>query len=177
MLPHGRGYLLTLLPDKHEYSTLQLSFIYPYKQGAAVFKTILHATDMSENHFDLCRQSVDFAKSLGAEIYFLNVIETPTSLQLAQGLGFAELANPAKEDAQTVMSTIGDALNVPPSHLFVEVGSAYKHILAKISELNCDLVILGTHQQNLPSFLGSTAHAVVHHAPCAVLTIRTPKSE
>lgn len=139
-----------------------------------MYKNILHATDLSENHFDLCKKVVKLSESIGANLHFLHVIETPASLQLAQSLGFAELATPVKDGAQLVMTTLGDALNIPPVNLQVEIGSAYSHILDKIKELNIDLVILGSHSNNsMHTFLGSTAQAVVHHAPCDVLTMRS----
>ena len=139
-----------------------------------MYKKILHATDLRENHFELCQQVVTLAHSLGAELHFLHVVETPLSLQWAQSLGFAELARPVKEDAQTVMTTLGEALNIPASHLHVEVGSAYMGILETIKALGSDLLILGSHSAKaLPSFPGSTAHAVAHHAPCDILTMRS----
>lgn len=139
-----------------------------------MYKNILHASDLSENHFELCKKVVKLAQSIGANLYFLHVIETPASLQWAQSLGFAELAAPVKDGAQVVMSTLGDALNIQASNLHVEIGSAYSHILEKIKELEIDLVILGSHSDNsMHTFLGSTAQAVVHHAPCDVLTMRS----
>ncbi|MDP1603792.1 MAG: universal stress protein [Legionella sp.] len=138
-----------------------------------MYKHILHATDLSENHFNTCKKAIKLAESLGAKLYFLHVVEIPSSLQWAQSMGFAELAKPVTEGAQTVMGTLSDALKIPAANLFVETGSAYMHILSKIKELNCDLVILGGHAPNsLPAFMGSTAHAVLHHATCDVLTIR-----
>lgn len=138
-----------------------------------MYKNILHATDLSENHFDLCKKVVQLAHSLGANLHFLHVIETPASLQWAQSLGFAELAVPVKDGAQVVMTTLGDALNIPNDHLHVEIGSAYLHILEKIKVFGSDLVILGSHATNsMHTFLGSTAQAVVHHATCDVLTMR-----
>lgn len=138
-----------------------------------MYKTILHATDLSENHFDLCQKAVNLAHYLKAKLYFIHVIETPPSLQWAQSLGFAELATPVKDGALTVMSALGDALGIAPSHLHVEIGSTYLHILNKINELGCDLVILGSHTTGaLPTFQGSTAHALSHHARCDILTLR-----
>ncbi|STX29123.1 universal stress protein A UspA [Legionella beliardensis] len=143
-----------------------------------MYKTILHATDLSENHYNLCQQAVKLAQCFKASLHFLHVIETPASLQWAQSLGFAELATPVKDDAITTMATLGEALNIPLAHQHVEVGSAYSHILNKANELNCDLIIIGSHSRHsLPpflgsSFLGSTANTIVHHAPCAVLTLK-----
>jgi len=143
-----------------------------------MYKTILHATDLSEQHFELCKQANQFAEAIQARLHFLHVIEIPTSMQWAQSLGFAELETPSKEDAETVMASLGETFKIPPNNLHVEIGVAYQHILEKIKELNCDLVILGSNREYaLPTFLGSTTHAVMHHAPCDVLTMRSAEQE
>lgn len=138
-----------------------------------MYTNILHATDLSENHFEMCRQAIAIAESFHAKLYLLHVIQPPASLQLAQGLGFAEFDHPIKDDAEAVMRVLGEALNIPVDQQFVEIGSIKMNILEKVSELACNLIIIGSHMPSkLPAFLGSTAHAVVHHAPCDVLTLR-----
>ncbi len=138
-----------------------------------MYKTILHPTDLSGNHFHMCEQAVAIARCFQAKLYLLHVIEPPASLQLAQGLGFAEFDRPIKDDAIAVMNVLGDALNIPENQLFVEIGSVKMHVLEKAAELGCDLIMLGSHTPNKFSvFLGSTAHAVLHQAKCDVLTLR-----
>ena len=139
-----------------------------------MYTNILHATDLSENHFDICKKAMEIAKLFHAKFYLLHVIEPPASLQLAQGLGFAEFDHPVKDDAIAVMRVLGEALKIPVSQQFVEIGSIKMNVLEKVKELSCDLIILGSHTPSkLPTFLGSTAHAVVNKAPCDVLTLRT----
>ena len=139
-----------------------------------MYTNILHATDLSGNHFDMCKKAMAIAKLFDAKLYLLHVIEPPASLQLAQGLGFAEFDHPVKEDAIAVMRVLGDALNIPITQQFVEIGSIKMNVLEKVKELSCDLIILGSHTPSkFPTFLGSTAHAVVNKAPCDVLTLRT----
>ena len=138
-----------------------------------MYKRILHATDLSENHYHMCQQAVDIAACFHAKLYLLHVIEPPATLQLAQGLGFAEFEHPVKDDAKAVLRVLGEALNIPIDHQFVEIGSIKMNVLEKVKELDCDLIIIGSHTTStLPAFLGSTAHAVVHHANCDVLTLR-----
>ena len=138
-----------------------------------MYTSILHPTDLSKNHFEMAQQAVKIAQRFNATLYLLHVIEPPASLQLAQGLGFAEFDQPVKDDAQAVMKTLGDALSIPETQQFVEIGSIKVNVLDKVAELACDLVIIGSHTPSrLPAFLGSTAHAVVHHALCDVLTLR-----
>lgn len=138
-----------------------------------MYTHILHATDLSENHFHMCQQAADIAKYFHAKLFLLHVIEPPASLQIAQGLGFAEFDHPIKDDAEAVMRTLGEALHIPVNQQFVEVGSIKIQVLKKVEELSCKLIIIGSHSPSkLPAFLGSTAHAVVHHAKCDVLTLR-----
>ncbi len=138
-----------------------------------MYAHMLHATDLSENHFDICQQAVDIAKRFNAKLYLLHVIEPPATLQIAQGLGFAEFDIPIKNDAQSVLAVLGDALNIPPEQQFVEIGSIKTHVLEKAKKLGCKLIIIGSHTPSkLPPFLGSTARGIIHDARCDVLTLR-----
>ncbi|HAT8152855.1 TPA: universal stress protein, partial [Legionella pneumophila] len=124
-------------------------------------------------HSHLTEKAANIAKQFNAKLYLLHVIELPTSILIAQGLGFTELANPSKEDAQTVLSLIGENLQIPQEQQFVEIGSVKEHILNKAKDLNCQLIIIGSHSATgLPSILGSTAHVVVNHSVCDVLTLK-----
>lgn len=138
-----------------------------------MYTNILFATDLLNEHNHLTTKAAEIAKQFKAKLYLLHVIELPTSVQLAQGLGFTELANPAKDDAQTVLSLIGETLHIPAERQFVEIGSVKEHILTKAKDLNCQLIIIGSRSSiGIQSFLGSTAHATVNHAFCDVLTLR-----
>lgn len=138
-----------------------------------MYKNILHATDLSDTHFDLCEQAVKLASRFDARLYLLHVIEAPISLQLAQGLGFAEMDVPVKDDAEVVMGVLGDALHLPSDQLFVESGSIKNHVLEKLALLECELLVIGSHTPHeLSEIVGSTARSLVEHAPRDVLTLR-----
>ncbi len=137
-----------------------------------MYTNILCATDLSVEHNHFTEKAASIAKQLHAKIYLLHVIELPASIQIAQGLGFTELGYPVKDDAQTVLSLLGESLGIPKKQLLVEIGSVKEHIFNKVTELNCQLIILGYSNTGLSHILGSTAHAVVNHAPCDVLTLR-----
>lgn len=138
-----------------------------------MYTNILFATDLRNEHSHLTEKAVEIAKKLHGTLYLLHVIEMPASYQLAQGLGFTELINPAKDDAQTVLAMVGDNFHIAPAQQFVEIGSVKEHIFSKAKELGCQLIIIGSHSSTgLQGFLGSTAHATVNHAPCDVLTLR-----
>jgi nucleotide-binding universal stress UspA family protein len=138
-----------------------------------MYKCILHATDLQENHFALCEKAKQFADYHHAKLYLIHIIEIPQTLLLAQNLGFTELVAPAKEDAQTVLKTVGEALKVPVSHQHVEVGMVKYHILEYADTLKCDLIILGRHSpQGFSHLLGSTTYHVMQDANCDVLTLK-----
>jgi universal stress protein A len=138
-----------------------------------MYTRILFATDLLNQHNHFTEKAAVLAKQLNATLYLLHVIELPTSYQLAQSLGFTELANPAKDDARTVLSLIGENYNIPASQQFVEIGSVKELVFNKVKELKCNLVIIGSHSADeMPSFLGSTAHSITNRAPCDVLTLR-----
>jgi nucleotide-binding universal stress UspA family protein len=137
-----------------------------------MYHTILHATDLQDNHFEMCEKANNFAKSIHANFHLLHVIEPPATLQIAQGLGFAEVTNPNKAAVEAVLQIVGNALDIPKSNQHVEIGSTYIHALEYIKSLRCDLIILGRHSPNeLPAFMGSSAHAIANNAPCDILTL------
>lgn len=134
--------------------------------------TILHATDLSEHHFRMCERAVGIAKQLHAKLYLMHVVQTPSTLLLAQGLGFTEIENPEPllEDARGVMAVLGDTFHIPKKQLLVELGSAKEHILQKGIDLACQMIIIGHHSAKL--MLGNTARAITDAAKCDVLTLR-----
>lgn len=134
------------------------------------YKKILHATDLQGEHFKTCEKAAQFAKSHQADLYLMHVIEIPNTYLLAQLLGFAELVQPAKEDAASVLKTIADAIQLPHENLLVEIGSVKQHVTEKIKAMRCDLLILGTHMtHSFPDMFGSTASQITRHAECDIL--------
>lgn len=139
----------------------------------AVYKNILHATDLSDTHFELCEQAVGIAAHFDARLYLFHVIDAPATLQLAQGLGFAEIGVPVKDDAEIVMRVLGEALHIPSKQLIVESGSVKNRVLEKVAALNCDLLIIGSHTPHeLSELISSTARNLMEQAPVDVLTLR-----
>ena len=131
-----------------------------------MYSSVLHLTDLDATHFHRCEQAAAIAACFNAPLYLLHVIEQPPSLQLAQGLGFAEIERPNDLDAQTVLQTLSEALNIPRAHMLVKIGSLREQALETILALNCDLLIIGQHTHHfIPTLLENSA-------PCDVLTLR-----
>jgi len=140
--------------------------------GDVMYQQILHATDLNANHFEMCKKALDIARCFHAKLFLLHVIEPPPSLQIAQGLGFAEFDRPLTEDAEAVMRVLGEALKIPVDQQFVEVGSIKTHVLLKAEELSCGLIIIGNHMHTrLPEFLDSSAHHLQNQTKYDLLTL------
>lgn len=57
-------------------------------------------------------------------------------------------------------------------------GSPDSRIVEAAEKMHADLIIVGSHGYNRWErlLLGSISDSVVHHAPCSVLVVRTPKN-
>ena len=138
-----------------------------------MYKKVLHATDLKENHFETCQKAYNLAHEIGADFHLLHVVSPPNMLQWAQSLGFAEFDRPIPDQAEAVLQVVADSLGVDRDHIHVKVGSIKQTILDVIKELDCDLLIIGSDTpEGVATFLGSTANALTHYAPIDVLTLR-----
>ncbi|RED49159.1 universal stress protein [Aestuariispira insulae] len=62
--------------------------------------------------------------------------------------------------------------SIPVQHI-VGHGTAYEEILRVSEDINCDLIILGSHRPKMQDYLlGPNAARVVRHANCSVLVVR-----
>jgi nucleotide-binding universal stress UspA family protein len=59
----------------------------------------------------------------------------------------------------------------------VSVGSPAQVIVDEAERWGADLIVVGSHGYGFwqRALLGSVSNAVIHHAPCSVLVVRTPK--
>ena len=75
--------------------------------------------------------------------------------------------------AKKQMTTVGERLDVPPADTHIELGTTGRTVLRLASELEVDLIILGSHgRHGLAALLGSTARTVLNGAGCDVLAVR-----
>jgi nucleotide-binding universal stress UspA family protein len=137
-------------------------------------KTILHATDFSENSAFAFRLACALARDYGARLVILHVAAPPLGLY-SQGIYL-----PAPEG--TMESLHDQLLELQPHDSAVvtehrlEEGEPVPVILMVAKEIAADVIVLGTHgRTGLGRFLmGSVAEQVVRKAPCPVLTVKHP---
>lgn len=71
-----------------------------------------------------------------------------------------------------------EAAGLNPSDLIITFGSPAQCILKQAENLECDLIIAGSHSRHgLELLLGSTAHKILNLATCDVLLVRCSKEK
>ena len=88
-----------------------------------------------------------------------------------------------KENADKILTESSERIKGLLSEKNVEIttevlfGSPESRIVETAEEMNADLIIVGSHGYNSWErlLLGSVSDSVVHHAPCSVLVVRSPK--
>jgi nucleotide-binding universal stress UspA family protein len=159
-------------------------------------KDILYATDLSKNSAFAFRYAVHLAERHDARIRILHVIETfppATEGLLSFILSDERIRKIRTESTESLTKRIKERLNQfaerelkdAPERLkrvtsiSVVFGDPANEILQKVDELQCDLVIMGTHGKGIigHTFLGSVSEKVLHRTSKPVFVIPLPRGE
>jgi len=139
-----------------------------------VFRSIVVGTDGSETADEAVRQAAELAALLGARAHVVCVYET-TGDDEQDGDGWAR-GSPEEVDATLARSAAVFAAAGVEVDLYPQRGDPADSILDVAEERNADLIIVGNRGRTGAKrfLLGSVPNRISHHAPCAVLIIRTP---
>jgi nucleotide-binding universal stress UspA family protein len=159
-------------------------------------KKILYATDLSSNSIYALRYAINSAIKHDADIIILHVFEKvdPASNVMLDLYLFKEQhqkiltehVNETKELIRQRLRKIRDEeLKDHPEFadkvISIEVceGFPAEKILSKAEELNCDVIIMGTHSKGIiaNTFLGSTAKRVLRWTRKPVYIVPLPKEQ
>jgi nucleotide-binding universal stress UspA family protein len=149
---------------------------------------ILYTTDLSTNSDYAFRYAINSAKKHDASIIFLHVLDTRQPMLSSQ-----MVVEQPKKISEEIMDHIRDRLklfckkelkNDPDCAKRVESieileGYPADVILGKADELNCDMIVMGTHGKGIISqtFLGSVTKRVLRRTRKPVFIIPLPKGE
>ncbi len=147
------------------------------------YKHVLAAVDLSDEAAQVLEKARATADSHGAKLSLINVVK-PLS-QVYGGLDMAPIASGSvsfeKEALQQASQQLRDSgviYRVDSADVHVELGNPAHEIRDAASELEADLIVVGTHgRHGLGLLLGSTANAVLHGVGCDVLAVRVKVSE
>lgn len=144
------------------------------------FKTILFATDFSENSEYAFNYALGMARKYQSLLAIVHIINEPVDLRgfYVPHISFESLEEEIEEGARKMMEKfcrmhITDYANY---QTFIVPGIPYDEIIKKATELQADLIIMGTQgRSGLDHVLfGSTAEKVVRKSSVPVMTIRIP---
>ena len=155
------------------------------EQCNADIKKVVAAIDLSSYSEITFVHALDQAKTHGAELILVNVINDRGLVALdriaAEGYdlgGREDYINRVEEDrAQTMekdyLSRIGDV----PTKVIFRVGNPYEEILNFLKEEKASMVVTGTkgHGNLAGALFGSVAEKVFRRATCLVLSVRGPE--
>jgi nucleotide-binding universal stress UspA family protein len=137
-------------------------------------KNILVATDFSEPAEVATDYGQDLARSYGATLHVMHVIEDMLAMY-APELGFAlpsierNIEAAVRRDLESITTRLDDSFRT-----VVVRASNVSHAISEYAKANAiDLIIIGTHGRGAVSrfLMGSVAERVVRSAPCPVLTV------
>ena len=144
-------------------------------------KRILCPVDFSQSSDYALQYALDLARSFGAQLTLLHVVEVPFLPSYAMA-GVPDLSLPLEqieEGARKGLDRMAEQCRQKYGKVDTELrtGTAFMEIITFAREINADLLVVGTHGRTGLSHLiiGSVAERVVRKAPCPVLSIRHPE--
>src|SRR5918994_966374 len=144
---------------------------------------LLLATDGSEEAELAALKAVDLAERTNAELHVVHVGVVPSFLRSDPGTrGYdGKLYEQLEEESRELLRELSWRVkvaggNVAGSHL--RMGAVDLEIVALAKELGADLIIMGCrgHRAIRRAIEGSISDAVIRHAPCPVLVVRSHES-
>ncbi len=147
------------------------------------YKHVLAAVDLSSEAAQVLEKARTIADSYGAKLSLITVVKIFSHayggldmVPLTKGSGSFE--EEACMRASQQMRDQVKSYRVDPVNIHVKVGNPAREIRDAASELQADLIVVGTHgRHGLGLLLGSTANAVLHGVGCDVLAVRVRVSE
>lgn len=147
-----------------------------------MFRSIVVGTDGSETANEAVRQAAGLAAALGARVHLVCVYEPVPSGLDGEGDADAHAESGwVLRPREAVDATLASAAAVFAAagvevDSYAQRGDPADAILDVAEERGADLIIVGNRGRTGAKrfLLGSVPNRISHHAPCAVLIIRTP---
>ncbi|MGB5238256.1 MAG: universal stress protein [Flavobacteriaceae bacterium] len=142
-------------------------------------KTLLCATDLSDNSVAALKMANNLRKTLNARLYVVHVFDISATFISTVSIAYARMEEAAFRDhharlLEFCMEHLGRDAQIDKVKLLVQENSIASHgILAEAEEIDPDLILLGTKGSSAVRelFLGSTASALIEKSKYPVLSI------
>jgi nucleotide-binding universal stress UspA family protein len=141
-------------------------------------KEILIPIDFSLTSELALRYAKEFAVAFGARLHLVHVSDDPTLFAPTTSDAYREEARKKSNDQLVELLKKGKERDIK-TLLDTRFGSASTTLLDYALEQDIDLIIMGSHGRTALAniLLGSVAEHIFRHAPCPVLTVKTPEHE
>jgi len=137
----------------------------------STYKHILVPTDFSEHSKRAVAKALDLGKLLDAQVSVVHVVDyLPPTYIMSQ----SEYTSAPQiiERATAYLAQWADEVGLKSAKQSVTSGTAGREIVATAKSSGADLIVIGTSGEGgIRRLLGSTTAAVIHHAPCDVLSV------
>lgn len=145
------------------------------------YRRILIAVDASDDADQVLEAATALDPRGNENVHVVTVI--PPLMDGVAGMGGASFASawPLQDMEASIRREISDSVRervarfgIPPERVAVLYGRPATEIHAEAQKVGAELIVVGSHGRHGLSrvVLGSTANAVLHGAPCDVLTVR-----
>jgi nucleotide-binding universal stress UspA family protein len=146
-----------------------------------VFESIVVGTDGSETARKAVEAAVELAKLTGAKLELVSAYEPVSSQRLRDEArqvppDLQWMVHP-REDVDATLAEAAERVRAAgvASRVYAREGDPADAILDVAEELGSDLIVVGNKGMTGAKrfLLGSVPNKVSHHAPCAVMIVRT----
>ncbi|HEV2560090.1 MAG TPA: universal stress protein [Microvirga sp.] len=141
-----------------------------------MFKTILVPLDLAD--LETARPALERAVALAhASQGKLRLVHVRSLLPVTY-MEFVPASFEAdqQEQAEAKLAEVAAGVPLPAERVsaIVRLGSVYGEILNEAEKTGADLIVVGSHRPTMATYLlGSNATAIVRHARCSVLVVRS----
>lgn len=142
------------------------------------FHKILVPIDFSDHSEEALRWALFLAAPQSASVLLFHLIPKPPEALLTRVIGEEKrIEAELRADAERRLQELAKGQTVSIEAMVFWGGDPASEICVLAERQGVDLIVMGTHgRTGLQHLLiGSVAERTIRHAPCAVLTVRTPQ--
>jgi nucleotide-binding universal stress UspA family protein len=139
-----------------------------------MYKRILVPTDGSAGMTRVIDHASDLARTHGAELDFLYVVNTASFANLPMETSWESVTSMLRDEGESALQAAEDRAVADDCVTTIAEGPPSREIVAYADEADCDLIVMGTHGRGGLNrlILGSVAERVVRSSAVPVLTVR-----
>lgn len=137
-------------------------------------RTILHPTDFSCHSEAALRVARELARIHGARLVVLHVVANDTLPGAVPEMFVA--VDSGRKSLEALRTCVEGPDLAGPVETQLRRGDPSTTVLEKAADLDCDLIVIGSHGRTALGrlLMGSVAESVMRGAPCPVLTVKVP---